>query len=681
MTVSYPQPRRADVVDSFFGTPVSDPYRWMEDPASEELRAFIAAENALTHAFLASVPARAALRARLQALYAAPHVPDYGEASRCGPYYFYTLNENRDQPCLYRRRGAAGEPELVLDPNTWSDDGSIIMMDTQPSRDGRLLAYSRSYGGSDWQEYRVRSLETGEDYDDVLAWCKFTRVAWKADGSGFFYNRFPAPAAGREMLAENTQAAIYFHRVGTPQTADTLIFSDPDAPEDLFWPAGSDDGRYLLLQVRKSSVGPTGYYVWEIDSGAPFLRLLADFDSEYEFGGSLGTVLYFITKRDAPKKRLIAFDLAAGVWRDVVPEREDTLEAARVAGGKLVLFYMKNARTAIEVFAPDGKYERSVELPALGSVATYYLETSASDPDFLFTFTSYLYPTTIFRYDVAADRLETFQASGIAIDAEQYVTRQVFYPSTDGAVVSMFLTHRRDLPLDGSNRALIYAYGGFDWPNLPQFEVPYYLWIEQGGVLAVPNLRGGGEYGESWHRAGMREQKQHVFDDMLAAAEWLIDQRYTSRERLAIRGLSNGGLLVGACLTQRPDLFAAALCLVPVTDMLRYHRFTSGRLWVSEYGCAEASAEEFAYLYAYSPLHNVRAGAAYPATLIATADGDDRVVPMHSLKFAAALQAAQAGPAPILLRYGTDAGHGTLTVNKLIEEESDYLAFLAANLK
>lgn len=681
MTTTYPKPRRGDTVDNFFGTSVADPYRWMEAPESEELRAYIDAENALTHSFLTSIPERTALRTQLQALYAAPHVPDYGEAFRYGEFYFYTLNENRDQACLYRRRGPDGEPQLVLDPNLWSSDRPIILMDTQPSRDGHLLAYSRSVGGSDWQEYRVRNLDMGSDYEDVLEWCKFTRVVWKADNSGFFYNRFPAPEPGKEMLAENTNAAIYFHRVGTPQAADTLVFDDPEAPEDLFWPTGTDDGRYLLLQVRKSSVGPTGYYVWEIGSDKPFLRLLADFDSEYEFGGSLDTVLYFVTKRDAPRKRLISVDLNTGSWRDVIPEREDTLEAARVAGGKLILFYMKNAHTAIDVYTHTGIYERSVDLPALGAVPTYYLETSASDRDFLFTFTSYLYPTTILRYDVVANYLETFQASGIAVDTDLYVTTQVFYPSTDGATVSMFLTHRKDLPLDGSSRALIYAYGGFDWPNLPQFEIPYYLWIQQGGVLAVANLRGGGEYGEEWHRAGMLEQKQHVFDDMIAAAEWLIANGYTSRSRLAIRGLSNGGLLVGTCLTQRPDLFGAVLCLVPVTDMLRYHRFTSGRLWISEFGCADASAEEFRYLHAYSPLHNVRDGVVYPATLIATADGDDRVVPMHSLKFAATLQAAQAGPAPILLRYDTGAGHGTLTVNKLIEEESDYLAFLMAALE
>jgi prolyl oligopeptidase len=681
VSFSYPKAHKGDVSDHYFGTTVPDPYRWMEDPAAPEVRVFIDAENAISQSFLEAVPARAEIHARLQALYSQTHLPDYGEASRRGDFYFYSLNDNYDQARVFRRRGPDGPPEMVLDPNLWSDDGSIILMDVEPSPDGQTLAYSRSYGGSDWQEYRVRNLDTGADYDDVLRWCKFTRVVWKPDGSGFFYNRFPAPNAGEEKLAENTHCAIYYHQVGTPQENDPLIFEDPEAPEDLYWPTGSDDGRYLLLQVRKSSVGPNGYYVWKIDSDEPFTRLLADFDSEYEFGGSIGSTLYFLTKRDAPKKRLIAVDMETLVWRDILPEGEDTLEAVRTAAGRLVVFSMKNASTAIELYTPDGVYERAVALPTLGSVPTYYLDSSATDPDFLFTFTSYLYPTTILRYDVTADRLETFQASGIEVDTERFVTTQVFYPSTDGATVSMFLTHRKDLPLDGSNPALVYAYGGFDAPVTPQFEAPYYVWLERGGVLAVPNLRGGGEYGEAWHRAGMLEQKQHVFDDMIGAGEWLIANGYTRRERLAIRGMSNGGLLVAACLTQRPDLYGAVLCLVPVIDMLRYHRFTSGRLWTSEYGCADTSAEQFAYLYAYSPLHNVRAGETYPATLIATADGDDRVVPMHSLKFAATLQAADSGHNPILLRYGTDAGHGTLTVNKLIEEESDYLAFLIAALK
>jgi prolyl oligopeptidase len=681
VTLNYPKPHTVDTVDTYFGNAVPDPYRWMEDPAAPEVRAFIDAQNAITHDFLNNIPEREAIRARLQTLFAEDHVPDYGEASRYGDSYFYSLNDGKDQARIFRRIGPHGTPEVVLDPNTWSDDGSIIMMNAQPSHDGKLLAYSFSRGGSDWQEYHVRDLTTLQDYEDELLWCKFTQVIWNNEGSGFYYNRFPAPAPGQKMLAENKHCAIYYHRIGTAQAEDVLIFEDQESPEDLFWPTGSDDGRWLVVQVRKSAVGPTGYYIWEIGSDAPFQRLLNDFDAEYDFGGSLDDELFFLTKRDAPKKQVIAYNTATDSWRDVVPESDDTLDAARVAGGKLVLFYMRNAHTVIEVYTPQGQHERTVQLPTLGSVHTYFLEANAYQPDFLFTFTSYLYPTTILRYDVTTDQLEIFQGSGIAVDTDNFITEQVFYPSSDGASVSMFITRRKDIALDGSHPTMVYAYGGFDAAVTPTFEIPYIVWLERGGILAVANLRGGGEYGEAWHVDGMREKKQHVFDDMINAGQWLIDNGYTQSSKLAIRGASNGGLLVAACVTQRPDLFGAGLCLVPVIDMLRYHRFTSGRLWTSEYGCADTSAEEFGYLHAYSPLHNVRQGETYPALIIATSDGDDRVVPMHSLKFAATLQAADSGKNPLLLCYGTDAGHGTLTVNKVIEEESDYLAFLSAALR
>jgi len=549
-----------------------------------------------------------------------------------------------------------------------------------PSNDGKLLAYGISRGGSDWQEYFIRDLETGQDFADHLYWCKFTFIVWKEDNSGFFYNRFPAAEAGQEMLAGNFNCGVYFHKLGTPQDEDTLLYANPDAPGELFWPQGTDDGKFLLLNMHRSAAGDNGYAYWRIDSDQPFVRLLDDYDTNYEFAGSQDDTFYFVTKANAPRKRLIAIDIkrpARENWREVIPEADDALDAVRIAGGQFVAFYMHNAHSTAKAFALDGTFLHDIPLPAMGSVATFFLNANANTPDFLFTFTSFLFPMTVYRYDTARRTLDVFKAPETPVDASKFETRQVFFPSSDGAQVSMFITHKRGLQLDGSHPTLIYAYGGFDVSVTPEFGIENYLWMANGGVYVLANLRGGSEYGEAWHKGGMRENKQHVFDDMVHAAEWLIANSYTSTSKLAIYGASNGGLLVATCVTQRPDLFGAGLCGVPVTDMLRYHKFTSGRLWVSEYGSAEESEADFRYLYAYSPLHNTRNDTTYPPLLIWSSDGDDRVVPMHSLKFAAALQAADTGKNPILLRFGTKAGHGTVNINKVIEEESDRLAFLA----
>ncbi|HVU13299.1 MAG TPA: prolyl oligopeptidase family serine peptidase [Phototrophicaceae bacterium] len=676
--MTYPQARRDDTVDDYFGQRVADPYRWMEDPTAPEVRAFIDAQNVLTQAFL-DVPQRAAIKAELQARFAPHHVP-YGRPSvRCGDDYFYSFNLGQDQAAVLRRHGVDGTPEVVLDPNGLSADGSSILMGVKPSPNARWLAYGVSRGGSDWQEYHVRDLTTGQDLPETLAWCKFTMIVWKADSSGFFYNRFPAPQPGQEMLAGNFGSQIYLHKVGTAQADDVLIYEDRAHPEYILWPQGSDDGQFLLVKVVRSSVGENAYVGWKIDSGEGFRPLLPDFDSSYGFIGSQGATLYFITKAGAPRQRLIAFDFdqpARDHWREVIPESADLLNTALMVGGQIIAVYMHNAYSEIKRFALDGAPLGDLPLPAMGTVPTYTLEANAHDNDFLFTFTSFLIPLTIYRYDTTSNQLMVFQASATPVQPDDYETKLVFYPSTDGAQVSLFVTHRKGLKLDGSHPALIYAYGGFDASVNPEFDVPAALWLEHGGVYAIANLRGGGEYGEEWHKAGMLGQKQHVFDDMIHAGEWLIANGYTSRQKLVIRGASNGGLLVAACITQRPDLFGAALCGVPVIDMLRYHRFTSGRLWTSEYGCADTSAEDFAFLHAYSPLHNVRAGVTYPPTLIWSSDGDDRVVPMHSLKFTATLQAADAGTNPLLLRFGTQAGHGTVNVRKVIDEEGDFLTFL-----
>lgn len=679
-TFTYPPARRGDTVDDFFGTPVADPYRWMEDPASPEVREFIDAQNKITHAYL-NTPTREAAKAQLRALYSKPHVPSWRSNMRRGDYYFFSYNQGKDQAEFMRRKGVNGADEVALDPTTLSADGSAILMGTFPSPDGNLLAYGISRGGSDWQEFFVRDLSTGKDFDDHLFWCKFTFIIWKPDNSGFFYNRFPATEAGQEMLAGNFNASIYYHKVGTPQSDDVLIYTNPDAPEELFWPEGTDSGEYILLNIRPSSSGDNGYAYWKVDSDEPFVRLLGAFDTKYEFVGNQGRTFYFVTQHK-PLKRVVAIDLdnpAPENWREIIPETTDALDSVKIAGGRLIAFYSHNAYTVAKVFTLTGEYLHDIELPAMGTVPTYFLDTDASVSDFLFTFTSFLFPMTIYRYDTASNSLEVFKASEMPVDASKFETRQVFYPSTDGARVSLFITHKRGLKLDGSNPALIYAYGGFDAGVSPEFGALDYVFMDNGGVYALANLRGGSEYGEAWHKGGMLENKQHVFDDMINAGEWLVANGYTSPAKLAIHGASNGGLLVATCVTQRPDLFGAGLCGVPVIDMLRYHLFTSGRLWTSEYGSAE-NADQFKFLYAYSPLHNIRQGETYPPTLIWSSDGDDRVVPMHSLKFAAALQAADSGKNPLLLRFGTQAGHGTVNINKVVEEEADLLAFLGANI-
>lgn len=683
VTYHYPPARQDNTVAEFFGTPVADPYRWMEDPNAPEVRAFIAAQNGLTRGLLDSVPDRAAIQGRLAELFRHPHVPLYSAAVRRGEYYFYTVNPGQPQAIIYRRTGLQGEAEVVLDPNALSPDGSALLVAAAPSPDGHLLAYGLSDGGSDWQVYRVHDLVTGRDFDDVLKWCKFTAIVWKDDGSGFFYNRFAEPAAGEEMIAGNFNSSIYFHRIGMPQSADTLVFADPETPNYLFFPQGSDDGQYLLLNVMTGSIGANACYCLRTDGSGAVVRLFTDLESEFEFIGSVGTTFYFSTKLDAPKKAIITLDITdpdRAKWQTVIPESDDTIIGACLAGEQLVVVYLHSAYAVMKVFSRDGVYLRDIPLPAMGSVGTYLLEASTQRPDFLFIYTSFLYPARIYHYDTTSAALSTFYESSLPVDASQFETRQVFYPSSDGTPVSMFIVHHQSVQPDGTNPTLLYAYGGFDVPVSPVFDAPYYLWLTQGGVFAMANLRGGGEYGEAWHKGGMLERKQQVFDDMIAASEWLIHAGYTSSSHLAIRGMSNGGLLVAACLTQRPDLFGAALCGVPVIDMLRYHRFTSGRLWTGEYGCADTDETEFRTLLAYSPLHNLKAGTTYPPTLIWTADGDDRVVPMHSLKFTAALQAADSGQNPILLRFGTKAGHGTLNIDRLVAEESDFLAFLAATV-
>ncbi len=672
--------RVAETADTLHGTRVADPYRWLEDPDAPATRAWVEAENCVTFAWLAEVPERDSIRARLTRLW---NYERYGVPSREGGRYLWSKNDGlQNQSVLYWQRTLTAEPRVLIDPNSLSTDGTVALGGWDVSHDGRYFAYATASGGSDWREVRVRDIDTGRDLPDHLRWVKFSGLSWTHDNAGFFYSRYPVPE-GNALQSVVRNQTLYYHRLGSEQAADVVAYQRPDRPD---WGLGggvTEDGRYLVINVSLGT--DVRNRVHYMDLGDPrrprvqgdVVRLLDDFDAAYDFVGNIGPVFYFVTNLDAPRYRLIAIDTrrpARDQWREILPQAAGVLEGADLIGGRLVARYLEDAHSRLTVYTTEGRRVAEVPLPTLGSASG--VSGRADSPEMFFAFTSFLYPTTVFRYDVATGAIAVHRAPRLDFDPSRYETRQVFYPSRDGPRVPMFITARRGLALDGTNPTLLYAYGGFNISSTPGFSVSNLVWLEMGGVYAVANIRGGGEYGEEWHRAGMLENKQNVFDDFIAGAEYLIRERYTRRDRLAVAGGSNGGLLVGAVVNQRPELFGAALPAVGVMDMLRFHRFTIGWAWVTEYGSAD-SVHQFPYLLRYSPLHNIRPGTRYPATLITTADHDDRVVPGHSLKYAAALQAAQAGPAPILLRVDVRAGHGAGTpVRKQIELQADRWSFL-----
>ncbi|HET7038409.1 MAG TPA: prolyl oligopeptidase family serine peptidase [Gemmatimonadales bacterium] len=675
-----PDPRPGGVVDDYHGTRVADPWRWLEDPDAPESRAWIEAENCVAFAFLEKIPERERIRERLTKIW---DYPKYGTPFKDGGRYFFFKNDGlQNQSVLYVQRTLTDPPAALLDPNRLSDDGTVALSALEVSDDGRYLAYSTSASGSDWQEFLVRDIATGRDLADHLEWVKFSGASFTKDGQGFFYSRYPEPE-GAALQSVNRDMKLYYHRVGTDQAADVLVYQRPDQPDWGFGAAVTDDGRYLVNSVWLGTDRRNRVYYQDLgDAMRPSLegemvRLLDDFDAGYVFVGNDGPVFYFRTDLDAPRGRLIAIDTRnpdRARWREIIPQGKDVLESAQIVNHTFVASYLVDARSALRLFGMDGAPRGEIPLPTLGSLGG--VSGRPDEPEMFYAFTSFLYPTTIFRYDFTTGRSEVFKAPELDFDASGYQTRQVFYTSRDGTRVPMFITHRRGIPMDGSNPTYLYGYGGFNINITPSFSPGILAWLEMGGIYAVPNLRGGAEYGEEWHQAGMLEKKQNVFDDFIAAAEYLIRERYTSTPRLAIGGASNGGLLVGAAMTQRPDLFGAALPAVGVMDMLRFHKFTIGWAWVTEYGSAD-SAHQFPFLYKYSPLHNLKPGTAYPATLITTADHDDRVVPGHSFKFAAALQAAHTGSAPVLIRIETKAGHGAgKPTSKVIEEQADRWAFL-----
>ncbi len=683
-TLQYPAARKSDVVDDYHGTRVPDPYRWLEDPDSPESRAWIEAQNRLTAAYLAEIPARGTIRERLTKLW---NYPKYGTPFRKGRRYFFFKNDGlQNQSVLYRQASLTADPETLLDPNLLSEDGTVAISTLAVSDDGRLLAYGTSASGSDWEEFRVRDVATARDLSDHLKWIKFSGASWTKDAAGFFYSRYQEPT-NKALTDVNRFQRVYYHRLGTDQSQDRLVYERPDQPDWGMNAEVTDDGRYAVLNVwlgtdRRNRV----YYLDLQDPKRPkvtgdVVRLLDDFDASYGFVGNDGPVFYFLTDLDAPRKRMVAIDTRhpdRARWREVIPQGPDVLDGVQIVHDTFVANYMHDASSRLRLFALDGRFVKELELPTLGSIGG--ISGERKDDEMFYAFTSFLYPTTIFRYDFKTGGTSVFKAPTIDFDPSGYETQQVFYASKDGTRVPMFITHKKGLRLDGSNPTYLYGYGGFNISLTPSFSVAMLVWLEMGGVYAVPNLRGGGEYGEEWHQGGMHEKKQNVFDDFIAAAEYLIAQGYTSTPKLAIAGGSNGGLLVGAAITQRPELFGATLPAVGVMDMLRFHKFTIGWAWVTDYGSAD-SAAQFPYLYKYSPLHNIRAGTRYPATLVTTADHDDRVVPGHSFKFTAALQAAQAGPQPVLIEIETKAGHGAgKPTSKLIEEQADRFAFLVRNL-
>ena len=679
-----PPTRASEQVDDYHGRQVADPFRWLEDTDAPETAAWVSAQNAVTFAYLAAIPERQAIRKRLTQLW---NYERYSTPFRRAGRYFYFRNDGlQSQSVLYTQPALDAPPAVLLDPNTMSADGTVALSMTAVSHDGRYLAYGTSASGSDWQEFRVRAVADAKDLDDHLRWIKFSGASWTRDGKGFFYSRYPEPR-NAALTESNRNQTLYYHRIGTPQSEDVLAFAQPDRPERGVGAQVTDDGRYAILGIWQGSATKNGLYVMDLaDSakprvGAPVVRLLDGFDAQYSFLGNDGPVLYVQTDLGAPRGRIVAIDLRRpdrSAWREIVPEGKDVITSAGIIANTLVLEYLHDARSVLQLVRLDGTPLREIPLPSVGTVGS--ISGQRTDREMFYSFTSYLFPTTIYRYDFATAAATVFRAPKIAFDTGPYLTEQVFFRSRDGTRVPMFITRRRDLERDGSAPTYLTAYGGFNISTPPAFSVSNLVWLEMGGILAMPNLRGGGEYGEEWHQAGMLGRKQNVFDDFIAAAEYLIAEGYTSPAKLAIAGGSNGGLLVGAAMTQRPELFGAALPAVGVMDMLRYHKFTIGWAWVPEYGSAD-SAAQFEYLMRYSPLHNLKPGTDYPATMVTTADHDDRVVPGHSFKFAAALQAANAGRRPALIRIESKAGHGAgKPTAKIIEEQADRWAFLSRNL-
>ena len=675
--LTYPPAKKVDQTDDYHGVKVADPYRWLENPDSAEARAWIEAQNKLTFGFLKTFPERARIKERLTRLW---NYEKYSPPFKKGGRYFYFKNEGlQNQDVLYTLKSLDAKPRVLFDPNQLSVDGTVALSGFAVSEDGKYLAYGLSTSGSDWQEWKVREIKTGKDLSDSIKWVKFSGASWTTDGKGFFYSRYDEPNETTKFQEANYYQKLFYHHLGAPQCEDVLVYECKDHKEWGFDGDVTEDGRYLIVSVSKDTDPKNLVFYKDLQSPhAKVIELINEFEAAYDFIGNDGTVFWFLTDRDAPRGRVIAIDTAnPGVanWKELIPQAAETIEEVNLVGDHFIVAYLKDARAQIKLFDLNGKFVRQVDLPGIGTAVGF--DGRRKDIETFYAFTSFTMPGIIYRYDVKTGRSAVYRKPKVDFNPSGYETKQVFYKSKDGTRLPMFITHKKGLKLDGKNPTLLHGYGGFGVSMTPAFSISNLVWMEMGGIYAQPNLRGGGEYGEEWHLAGTKSKKQNGFDDCIAAAEWLIANKYTSTPKLAISGESNGGLLVGACMTQRPDLFGAALPDVGVMDMLRFHKFTIGWAWTSEYGSPD-NTEDFKALYAYSPLHNLKPGINYPATLITTADHDDRVVPGHSFKFAATLQAAQSGDRPILIRIDTKAGHGNdKPTAKLIEEISDCWGFLA----
>ncbi|MEM9406963.1 MAG: prolyl oligopeptidase family serine peptidase [Acidobacteriota bacterium] len=670
----YPQTKTVEVSDDYHGTEVADPYRWLEDLDGEETAAWVAEQNEISRPYLASLPARDEIKERLTAIWDHER---YSSPFKEGDDYFYFRNDGlQNQSVLYRTASPEEDGEVVLDPNAFSEDGTVSLAGLSISPGARYIAFARSDGGSDWDTWSVLDLETLTELDDSVGFTKFTSASWTKDESGFYYSRYPEGESGEGDDQQNV--TVYFHKVGTPQSEDEQVYAETEYDKRNPYGFVTDDGRFLILSIQEGYLQNAVYYRRLDQANSPVVRLLDDWDALYNFIGNVGDTFYFQTTLDAPKGRVLAIDLdkpARSDWRDILAEQEEPLQGTGLVGGHLVANYLQDVKSRVRLFTPDGEPVRDVELPGIGSAGGF--GGKWDDTETFYSFSSFTVPSSIYRYDIATGETTLFRQPDIDLDLGGYTTEQVFFESKDGTRIPMFITHKSDLEKNGDNPTLLYGYGGFNVSLTPGFSLSRMVWLERGGVLAIPNLRGGGEYGREWHLAGTKLQKQNVFDDFIGAAEWLIDNGYTKAGKLAIQGGSNGGLLVGAALTQRPELFGATLPAVGVLDMLRYHLpSANARNWGTDYGLSE-NEDEFKAQLAYSPLHNVDSGTCYPPTLVTTADHDDRVVPWHSFKFGATLQAGQGCDNPILLRVETRAGHGAGTPTWMqIENIADQYAFV-----
>ena len=678
--LTYPETKRGEVVDDYFGTKVPDPYRWLEDDNAPEVASWVEAENKVTFGYLNQISYRQQIKERLTKLL---NYPKYTAPTRRGEYFFFGKNDGlQNQNVQYIQKGLDGAPEVLLDPNKFSADGTSQLGGFSLSQSGKYVAYGISEGGSDWRDFYVLDVATKKALADHLEWVKFSGASWIGD-QGFFYNRYPRPESGKKMAGKNDYQKTYYHKVGTPQSEDKLVYEDNDHPQRRQGVGATEDQRFEILSVSDSSAGKRGNSLFfrELAQGdKPFTAIVPEIgDDSYGIIDDVNGKFLIETDHGAPNSKVVLYDPQTKTWKDVLAERPEPLQGTSTTGGKLFATYLKDVTTRAYVYSLDGKLENEIQLPGLGSAGGF---GGRNDDKFVFySFTSFNYPPTIFKYDIATKKSTVFRTVDIpGFKAADYEVKQVFYNSKDGTRVPMFITYKKGLKLDGNNPTVLYGYGGFNITTNPGFSALRIAMLEQGVVYASANMRGGGEYGEKWHEAGTKLKKQNVFDDFIAAAEYLIAQKYTSPGKLAIHGGSNGGLLVGACSNQRPDLFRAVVEQAGVMDMLRFHKFTIGASWISDYGSSEQNEAQFKALLAISPIHNVKPGTKYPATLITTADHDDRVVPAHNFKYAAALQAAQGGDYPILIRIDTKSGHGASSTTKTLEQQTDIYSFLFENL-